>query len=353
MAAGSIPCLTCGQPVPADATSCPSCGAPVAAGTWTGSSPATDAGEHVAPRQAPPSIDDPVPTAMAAVAEAAAAEAAVAPSQLPAAAPSAQAAAPSAPVAAPVAPDPAPVAAPAATSFAAGVGAIAGAYLPPSSVHRPDPGVAPAPRMPLASGPVTAAPDANTPPFGAGGYPAGTGNGDAPYPVAGYATVGYGAAARPDPDLRPPEPTPAAPSPRPGRVSLFADLPFDAPDSISEWLVTIGSSVAALSFLLPWAPRVVSYTSSWGLASPSHLPVLALLLVTAVLAILPNRVAVWIRSGVLGLIGGSLFLGVLWPYVVGDFGAEFGSIVGAAAAIILACGGIVAVAPRRQEDGEG
>jgi hypothetical protein len=347
MTARSIPCLACGQPVPTQSTVCPSCGTPVAAAPDPAAGDAVlSSPQSAAPQPAALAQPGAAPAAAAvAVAVAAGTEAGAGPAIGQAtAAPSPVTDAPGSP--APRDPD-------APGPFAARVGTIAGAYLPPSSVHRPDQGAAPPPQMPLAASPALGSPaGGDAPRYGAGEPPQATGYGAAGYQATGYASVGYGAAARPDPDLRPPEPAPAGPPARPGRVSLFADLPFDAPDSISEWLVTIGSSVAALSFLLPWAPRIVSYTSSWGLASPSHLPILALLLVTAVLAILPNRVATWIRSGVLGLIGGSLFLGILWPYVVGDFGAEFGSIVGAAAAIILAVGGIVAVAPRRQEGGE-
>ncbi len=187
-------------------------------------------------------------------------------------------------------------------------GFVPSGHLPPSTIHRPAPEAAPAPRMPLAGSPLV--------------------------PPAAMA-----------------EPSAAAGSPgartQPGRASLLADLPFDAPDTLAEWLVAVGSGVAAVTFLLPWAPRIVNYTSSWGLASVSHLPVLGLLVTTAVLAILPNRVATWVRSGVLGLISGSLFLGVLWPYVAGDFGAEFGSIAGSVAALVLIAGGVLAVAPRK------
>ena len=133
---------------------------------------------------------------------------------------------------------------------------------------------------------------------------------------------------------------------RPGQASLFADLPFDAPSTLVGWLVTLGSGIAAISFLLPWAPGIVDYTSSWGLSSIANLPVLAILVVTVVLAILPSPVPHWIRSAVLPMVGGSLFIGLLWPYVVGDFGAEFGSIAGIAAAVVLVIGGILAAAPR-------
>lgn len=208
----------------------------------------------------------------------------------------------------PVQDAPAPSIAPASASDGLDAGgivvapAIPGAYLSPSAVYQPPP-VSQPPVMPLA--------------------------GTAP-PTAPAMSTG------------------ADPAPRPGEAPLLADLPFDAPNTLSGWLVAIGSGLAAVSFLLPWAPGIANYTSSWGLSSVANIPVLALLIVTVVLAVLPNRVAIWIRSGVLGMIGGALFLGVLWPYVIGDFGAEFGATVGAVAAIVLAAGGILAVAPRRE-----
>jgi hypothetical protein len=142
--------------------------------------------------------------------------------------------------------------------------------------------------------------------------------------------------------------TPPPPPVEAGRASLFADLPFDAPDSLTDWLVALGSVVAAVSFLLPWIPGTINYVTSWGLGTASRLPILLLLVATAVLGILPNRVAPWVRSGVLALLAGSLFLGNIWPIVVGDYGgAAFGAIVAAAAAVILIAGGILGVAPRR------
>ena len=198
-------------------------------------------------------------------------------------------------------------------------GLVPGAYLPPSTVHRPPPAPEPAPQMPLADSPQVGAPS--------------------PAPAG---------------DWNPPSPVVTAPVPAPieaGRASLFADLPFDAPDSLTEWLVAIGSVVAAVSFLLPWIPGTISYVTSWGLGTASRLPILVLLVVTAVLAILPNRVAPWVRSGVLALVAGALFLGNIWPIVVGDYGgAAFGVIVAAAAAVVLIAGGILGLAPRRGRD---
>ena len=164
---------------------------------------------------------------------------------------------------------------------------------------------------------------------------------DAPTPAPSWAPPG---------PARPLVTAPPAPAPQlhePGKAPLFADLPLDVPDSVAEWLVAIGGGVSALSFLLPWVHGTVTYLDSWGLSSISRLPILILLVTTTFLAIVPNRVASWVRLGLLGLIGGSLLLGLLWPYVLGDFSAEFGAAVGASAAIVLMAGGIVGVAPRR------
>jgi len=144
-----------------------------------------------------------------------------------------------------------------------------------------------------------------------------------------------------------PPPGPDRPGPQPGKAPLFADLPLDVPDSLAEWLVAIGSVVSVLSFLLPWVHGTVTYVDSWGLSSISRLPILIVLVTTAFLAIVPNRVANWVRLGLLGLIGGSVLFGLLWPYVAGDFSAEFGAVVGASAALVLIVGGIVGVAPRK------
>ena len=228
---------------------------------------------------------------------------------------------------------------------------LPGSYLSPSAVHQ---GAAPVSRAPgAASAAVPATPMvmpiagtmplAGTPESGAGDPPMVAG--DAGSRVMPSSSAGNPSAPGPS-GASEPRPGDAAAAPRPGEAPLFADLPFDAPNSLSEWLVMVGSTVAAFSFLLPWAPGIVDYTSSWGLSSLANLPILAILVATVILAILPNGVPPWIRAAVLPLIGGSLFLGLLWPYIFGDFGAVFGSIVGAAAAVVLIVGGTVAVAPR-------
>ncbi|MEO8469416.1 MAG: hypothetical protein ABI573_07075 [Chloroflexota bacterium] len=247
---------------------------------------------------------------------------------------------------------------------------LPGAYLSPSAVHQgaasvsrsldsasaePAASAAPTAAAPTAAGLAGAMPLAGTPEPGrsgsamTGGQAGGAGYaGSMPSSSAGNSSAPApgGVSQSRSEGGSPSASGPALTAARPGEAPLFADLPFDAPNSVSGWLVMVGSTVAAVSFLLPWAPGIVDYTSSWGLSSLSNLPILAVLVVIVILAILPNGVSPWIRSAVLPLIGGSVFLGLLWPYVIGDFGAVFGSIVGAAGAVVLIVGGILAVAPR-------
>ena len=286
MPAGSVPCPDCGQPVPADRVSCPNCGALMSdAAAAAASARPVDAAVTAADGPLDRLELDRAAPAPAPEDEEEAAATDAGPPPPPS-------------DARPAGPPPAEP--------------LPGAYVPPSLIQRPMPAPPPV-QMPLATSPSVGAP----PPATAGWTP--------PSPIA-----------------------PPAPPAQAGRASLFADLPFDAPDSVTEWMVAIGSTAATISFLLPWITGTTNYLTSWGLGSASRLPILALLIATAVLGILPNRVALWVRAGVLGLIGGSVFLGNIWPIVAGDFGdAAFGAVVGAAAAIVLIVGGILAVAPRR------
>ena len=290
MPTGSVPCRACGRPVPAGALACPSCSTPVMVPAEPVA--AVESGED-ALTDAQPTLEPDEPLHAPAAAPGAAAPPVAAAASVEAAPPLAAVA--SVEAAPPLASDP----------ITTG-GVVPGSYLPPSTVYRP---VA---HMITAPAPGKWAPSAS------------------PVPTAVAPESPVGATARG------------------GRASLLADLPFDAPDSLAEWLVAAGSAAAALSFLLPWAPGTYSYVTSWGLSSAGRLPILALLVISAALAILPNRVATWVRLGVLGLLGGGLYLGLLWPFVFGDFGADFGAVIGAAAAIVLIVGGIVGVAPRRE-----
>lgn len=147
------------------------------------------------------------------------------------------------------------------------------------------------------------------------------------------------------------------PKPRPGAAPLLADLPFDAPNSLPGWLIAGGSAAAVAGFLLPWSTTIpfasgFGYLDTWGLATPSHLLVLLATLVTLALAILPNRVPAWLRTGVAGLVLGALLLGITWPYLLDGFGAMIGALIETAAAMLMLIGGLLAVRPPRHAEDE-
>jgi hypothetical protein len=134
-------------------------------------------------------------------------------------------------------------------------------------------------------------------------------------------------------------------------VSLFADLPFDTPNSLPGWLIAAGSAAAIAGFLLPWSRMVpgaggFGYLDTWGLATQSRVLLLLLTVMTLAMAILPNRVPAWLRTGVAGLVLGGLLLGIIWPYLVDGVGAA-GTLAEAAAALLLIVGGLLGVRPRR------
>ena len=165
------------------------------------------------------------------------------------------------------------------------------------------------------------------------------------------------ATAEPDTAMVPPSrmpdlglasrPSPALPAePRrvePGRSPLFADLPFDAPNTMSGWLVAGGGGLATISFLLPWVAVIDSYFSAWGLGAISNLPAFLIVFGTTALAILPSRLADWLRHGILGLAVGSFILGITWNRLVGATGGQLGVILEATGALLLLIGGILAI----------
>ena len=117
---------------------------------------------------------------------------------------------------------------------------------------------------------------------------------------------------------------------------------------LAGWLVVAGAAASILGFVLPWSRVVIGsahtggYFDSWGLASPTHLVVLAGLLVVLGLAIVPTSAPAWIRTGVLGLASGGILVGLAWPYVVGPLGAEVGVTLALVGGIALGIGGILA-----------
>jgi hypothetical protein len=144
---------------------------------------------------------------------------------------------------------------------------------------------------------------------------------------------------------------------RPGSASLFADLPFDAPNTLIGWLVALGSGAATIGFFLPWSSIVIgaastggSFTETWGLANPTHLLVLIASFVGFLLSVLPNRVPVWLRSSLLGLVLGGVLIGLAWPYLfAAGFGYRVGVIVEIFGALVLIVAGVLSILPSRHE----
>lgn len=140
-------------------------------------------------------------------------------------------------------------------------------------------------------------------------------------------------------------------TPAPGRAPILADLPFDAPDELEGWLAAIGGGAVIVGFVLPWRSSLegglAGYLGSWGLGIGAHLPIFALVVVVAGLAVVPNRVAPWVRTGVGGTVVGGLVLGLAWLYLGGG-AAEIGAILAAVGGLLLIAGGILAVAPKRE-----
>jgi hypothetical protein len=156
-----------------------------------------------------------------------------------------------------------------------------------------------------------------------------------------------------------PSPTSTAkPGPRlrAGDAPILADLPFDAPNSLPGWLTVAGAGVVAIAFFLPWSDLLFgggqisgSFTDRWGLGNPSHLLVLLAAVSVLGLGLVPNRIAPWIRTGILPIILGGLVLGLVWPYFFASR-ALFGALLSAAGAILLVIGGIIALRPARHGD---
>jgi hypothetical protein len=361
---GPVPCRSCGQPVPLGRLACPSCGALVA--SVSRAEPETSAAElatgAVESEPEPEAVAEPVetfesleperePEALDTEPEAIAEPVAAPEPILAAAWPEIAERTVAAAAAVPDRIDEEL----AADGIASG-GIVPGSYLPPSTVHRPGPAPAAGgyetPRHAAPGEPAPWAPPA--PPASSGGWIPPT-PGLARAAATGAASLspsGTAAAASTDP-ARPRDARP----PMPGRASILADLPFDAPDELEGWLVALGGGVGVLGFFLPWTGAIgeglEGYLGSWGLGVASRLPVFFLVLVVAALAVLPNRVATWVRTGVCGMVAGGILLGLVWLYLGSD-ASQLGALLAAVGAILLIAGGIIAVAPgrstHRQED---
>ena len=143
----------------------------------------------------------------------------------------------------------------------------------------------------------------------------------------------------------------------PGSASLFADLPFDAPNTLIGWLVAFGTGAATLGFFLPWSGVVIGaassgggYTETWGIANPTHLLVLCVSFVGFLVSVLPNRIPLWLRTSLLGLVLGGVLIGLAWPYLfAAGFGYRVGVIVEIVGAMVLIVAGVISILPSRHD----
>jgi hypothetical protein len=151
-------------------------------------------------------------------------------------------------------------------------------------------------------------------------------------------------ARSPGPALRPGPTETGAASPRPSAADRLAQLglPADTPRRV----VGIGAVVAALGFLLPWAPVLAGsgllggYWTQWGLAGPGHWIVALLLVGLAVLSLAGGRLAT-VAVGQAAVAVATLLAGLSWPYLFGFLGRAVGIWVVLFGAILLVSGGLL------------
>ena len=107
-----------------------------------------------------------------------------------------------------------------------------------------------------------------------------------------------------------------------------------------------GSGLIAFGMLMPWSAVVIGASgvqglfNTWGLAGPGHVLVLLWALAVLAVSVLPNRIPVSIRSGLVGLMLGVFSLGLVWPYLIGPLGAGIGVLVVTVGALVLTATGI-------------
>ncbi len=139
------------------------------------------------------------------------------------------------------------------------------------------------------------------------------------------------------------------------RSAMDADLRVRLLDFV-RWLSVAGSAFAAVGFLLPWGQVVIGsadtgYFGRWGIAGPWHLLVALAILANLGLALIDNRIPVWIRTGITGLGLGALLLGLVWPYLtLPALGAGPGAVIAAIGAAGLVVSGILALVADRHAE---
>jgi hypothetical protein len=121
-----------------------------------------------------------------------------------------------------------------------------------------------------------------------------------------------------------------------------------------RWLAVAGSALSAVGFLLPLANSSVigatgvGFLDRWGLAGPFHIIVVFGPLAVLGLALVAERVPLWIRVGLPGLGLGALMIGLVWPYLlVSELRAGPGAVAILVGAILLSVAGIGALVSDR------
>ncbi len=216
---------------------------------------------------------------------------------------------------------------------------VPGAYLAPSAVISADRRGA---AMPLTTAPRPAA-SAALPSAAAA---------TAALPSRWYSTSSDTAATYPSfgtpaPTARPAD---AAAAPKTG---LFAHL--RSPEGAGEWATAVGSVIAAVAFVLPWARNGVlgtqgdrTYLGQWGLANPAYLLLFAASIALLIVTIVPNKLPREARAIALPLLLGGLLLGLAWSYLTGPFGTGPGVDAMALGAVLLVVGGLLDLRPARR-----
>jgi hypothetical protein len=126
---------------------------------------------------------------------------------------------------------------------------------------------------------------------------------------------------------------------------------------LSGWLVIGGSTLAIVSFVLPWATGGVigaegsSYLANWGLANPGHLLLIAAVVAVLLLELVDSPVPGWFRSGALPLLVGGIMAGLAFAYYARPAGGGAGVAVMLAGGLVLIGGGLTASRPDRNGPG--
>lgn len=291
MPARTIVCSECSETVPSGRLTCPACGAMLASIAGGSIRPSVKGKDAVADHV--PSDD---PSAMA-------------PARIQTTA----------------LPEASPDDAPAQTHRAIGGPAIP---LAPSSIRQTQVEMS----GPMAMAPVAAASAAD------GGYlPPGT-------PMSPATLPGPALSAAAAPDLPSAHSAPDATTNHPTEEPITFDLA--RLDQALGYAAAAGSGLIAFGMLMPWSAAVIGASgvsglfNTWGLASPGLVLVLLWALAVLALSLVPNRIPVSIRSGLMGLMLGVFSLGLVWPYVIGPLGAGIGVMVVTVGALVLIAAGI-------------